>query len=199
MKYSTKLPSTYLITPEPSDATPLINFIMDLERALKGGIRLVQLRAKTVTAVQYAWLAERALACCRRYDARLLVNAPIEVALTLQADGVHLTSTRLMACSSRPLPPELLLSAACHDEHQIRHADSIGVDLVTVSPVLPTATHTTATPLGWSRFHELAALTSTPIYALGGMSIDTLDDARNAGAYGIAAIRAFWGSAVEKS
>jgi thiamine-phosphate pyrophosphorylase len=188
----TKLPPTYLVTPEPPAGEPLANFIVHLEHALEAGIRLVQLRAKTLTATQYAWLAEQALACCRRHEARLLLNAPADVARALQADGVHLTSTRLMACTSRPLPSGQLVSAACHDAHQVLHANRIGADLLTVSPVLPTATHTTAEPLGWPRFRELVALTSIPVYALGGMTADNLAEARDAGAYGIAAIRSLW-------
>ncbi|WDD90792.1 thiamine phosphate synthase [Burkholderia sp. FERM BP-3421] len=199
MTRSNALPSTYLITPEPSESRPLTDFIADLERTLTTGVRLLQLRAKTVTAAQYAWLADEALACCRRHGARVLLNAPPDVARAHRADGMHLTSTRLMACTSRPLPPGRLVSAACHDEHQIRHAERIGVDLLTLSPVLPTATHPTAIPLGWARFRELAALTSIPVYALGGMSAETLADARDAGAHGIAAIRALWQGVVEKS
>lgn len=199
MTHATRLPRTYLVTPEPSHGEPLTDFIEHLEHALKAGVRLVQLRAKTVTASQYAWLAEQALICCRRHDAMLLLNAPIDVAKASQADGIHLTSTRLTACTSRPLPPGRLVSAACHDAHQVQHANQIGADLLTLSPVLPTATHTTAEPLGWSRFRELVALTSLPVYALGGMSMDTLAEARDAGAHGIAAIRALWGSTVERS
>lgn len=192
MIHLNKLPPTYLVTPEPPAGEPLADFIVHLERALEVGIRLVQLRAKTLTAPQYAWLAEQALVCCRRHDARLLLNAPAEVAQALQADGVHFTSTRLMACTSRPLPSGLLVSAACHDARQVLHANRIGADLLTISPVLPTATHTTAEPLGWPRFRELVALTSIPVYALGGMTADTLAEARDAGAYGIAAIRSLW-------
>ncbi|QCP48660.1 thiamine phosphate synthase [Trinickia violacea] len=192
MTHSTKLPPTYLVTPEPPAGEPIADFIAQLERALEAGIRLVQLRAKTLTAPQYVTLAEQALACCRRYDARLLLNAPADVAHALQADGVHLTSTRLMACTNRPLPSKLLVSAACHDARQVLHANRIGADLLTISPVLPTATHTTAEPLGWPRFKELVALTPLPVYALGGMTADTLNEAREAGAYGIAAIRSLW-------
>ncbi|MGN6231363.1 MAG: thiamine phosphate synthase [Trinickia sp.] len=186
------LPQTYLVTPEPPADRPFAEFVGRLERALESGIRLVQLRAKTLTALQYAQLAEQALACCRRHEARLLLNAPADMARSLQADGVHLTSTRLMACGSRPLPAEFLMSAACHDEAQVLHANRIGADFVTISPVLPTATHTTAEPLGWLRFRELAALGNAPVYALGGMSLATLEQAREAGAHGIAAIRALW-------
>jgi thiamine-phosphate diphosphorylase len=199
MNPMTQLPPAYLITPEPPAGKPLADFVTQLERALAAGVRLVQLRAKTLTASQYAELAEQALACCRRHDARLLLNAPADVAQALQADGVHLTSTRLMACESRPLPSGLLLSAACHDAHQVLHANRIGADLLTISPVMPTATHTTAVPLGWPRFRELVALTTIPVYALGGMTADSLAEAREAGAHGIAAIRSLWGGVVESA
>jgi len=190
-----ELPQTYLVTPEPLPDQPLADFIAHLERALEAGVRLVQLRAKTLTAPQYARLAEQALACCRHHDARLLLNAPARVALAMQADGVHLTSTRLMACEARPLPAELLVSVACHDARQVLQANRIGADLMTISPVLPTATHTTAVPLGWPRFSELAASTTIPVYALGGMTAETLAQAHKAGAYGIAAIRSLWDGA----
>ncbi|CAN7217100.1 thiamine phosphate synthase [Trinickia sp. LjRoot230] len=199
MPQSTMFPSTYLITPEPATGAPLAAFITSLDRALQAGVRLVQLRAKTLAAAQYAKLAAEALAVCQCYEARLLLNAPADVALTLGADGVHLTSTRLMACASRPLPSALLVSAACHDARQVLHANAIGADLLTISPVLPTTTHTTAAPLGWRRFRELVALTSIPVYALGGMTADTLYDARSAGAHGIAAIRSLWAGVVNEA
>lgn len=197
MTHSIKLPLTYLVTPEPAVDKPSADFIAHLERTLQSGVRLVQLRAKTLAAPQYAKLAEEVLVCCRRYDARLLLNAPADVALALGADGVHLTSTRLMESSSRPLPGTLLVCAACHDARQVLHANRIGADLLTISPVLPTATHTTAEPLGWSRFRELVALTSIPVYALGGMTADRLTEARAAGAHGIAAIRSLWAGVVD--
>ena len=189
-----ELPLKYLVTPEPSADQPLSKFIAHLERTLEAGIRLVQLRAKTLTAQQYTQLAKEALACCRRYNARLLLNASIDLVQTLEADGVHLTSTKQMACDTRPLSSEFIISAACHDRHQVLHANQIGVDLLTISPVLPTATHTIAKPLGWARFRELAALTAIPVYALGGTTPNMLDEAHEAGAYGIAAIRSLWAS-----
>lgn len=191
------LPHTYLVTPEPQAGESFSAFIARLERALDAGVRLVQLRAKTLGAQDYVRLAKPALACCRRHDARLLLNAPVDVVHSIQADGIHLTSTRLMASSSRPLPADLLVSAACHDAHQVLHANRIGADLLTISPVLPTATHTTAEPLGWPRLRELVALTDIPVYALGGMTLETLPQAHDAGAHGIAAIRALWGQAGE--
>lgn len=194
------LPPYYLVTPEPRSnaraSAPLAAYIAALEAVLASGITLVQLRAKTVSEAAYRQLAAEALLCCRRHGARLLLNAAPELALSLHADGVHLSSTRLMACTQRPLPAHFLVSAACHDASQVRHATQLGLDLLTVSPVLPTQTHADAIPLGWSRFSELVALTSIPVYALGGMRIASLAEAQQAGAHGIAAIRAFWGEDV---
>ncbi len=187
-----ELPLKYLVTPEPSADQPLSNFIAHLESTLEAGIQLVQLRAKTLTASQYSYLAKEVLACCRHYHARLLLNAPVDIVQILKADGIHLTSTNLMACTARPLSSEFLISAACHDRHQVLHANQIGVDLLTISPVLPTATHTIAKPLGWVRFRELAALTTIPVYALGGMTPNMLAKVCEAGAHGIAAVRSLW-------
>jgi len=189
-------PSLYLVTPEPPEGLAFDHFVAQLERALQAGVRLVQLRAKTLDERQYAQLAVAALAACRRHGARLLLNASPELTQALNADGVHLTSTRLMACTQRPLQDGMLVSAACHDAHQVLHAKRIGVDLLTISPVLPTQTHPDAIPLGWPRFAELAALAQLPVYALGGMTEQQLPLARAAGATGIAAIRALWGRAL---
>lgn len=189
------LPPACLITPEPPAGVSFDGYLAQLERCLEGGVRLVQFRAKTLDPAGYAELAAQVRACCLRYQARLLLNAPAAALDALDADGVHLTSTRLMACTQRPLPAGKLLSVACHDARQVRHANHIGADSLTLSPVLPTATHPDATPLGWARFQALASLSRIPVYAMGGMSMAHLEQARAAGAHGIAAIRALWNPA----
>ena len=108
------------------------------------------------------------------------------------ADGWHLTSEQLMRCSTRVLSDSKLLSAACHTEQQLEHAERIGVDFVTLSPVLPTASHPGAPILGWKRFGELLTRTRVPVYALGGMTPAHCVKARALGAQGIAAITALW-------
>lgn len=199
MAFSENLPRLYLVTPEPRAGLPRDAFVEALELTLASGTRLVQLRAKTLPEEDYVLLAQQALACCRRHGALLVLNASVEVVTAVQADGVHLTSSRLMQCAERPLPVEKLLSAACHSADQVRHANAIGVDLMTISPVQPTATHATAQPLGWARFGELASLSSAPVYALGGMTPECLEQARACGSHGIAGIRSLWVGEVEGS
>lgn len=107
-------------------------------------------------------------------------------------DGFHLTSAQLMNCSKRLLSDAKLLSAACHDEAQLRQAERVGVDFVTLSPVLPTASHPGAPTIGWQRFGECVAATRVPVYALGGMTREHCAKARALGAQGIASITALW-------
>lgn len=193
-----QLPLHYLVTPEPFPDQSFSSFIEHLACTLETGIRLVQLRAKTLSSTQYLLLAKEALHCCRKYNARLLLNAPIEIVQALQADGVHLTSKNLMAYSTRPISSEFIVSAACHDANQILRANQIDADLLTLSPVLPTATHTVAKPIGWARCRELTALTTIPVYALGGVTPNMLSQVREAGAYGMAAIRSLWVSEMNR-
>ncbi len=183
-----QLPSRYLITPEPVDGD---SFLQALRRALGGGISLVQLRARTLGDADYAALARRVIALCRAEGARVLLNRDAGLAMELGADGVHLDSRRLMDASFREVPADRLLAASCHNRREVEQANRLGVDFMVISPVLPTPSHPGATPLGWEGFRTLSGLAAAPAYALGGMTPGHLDQARESGAQGIAAIRAF--------
>ncbi|MFJ2995557.1 thiamine phosphate synthase [Pandoraea sp. NPDC087047] len=198
------LPRQLLVTPDVASRAQIATFASQLAQALARGTRLVQLRNRSLDADGYRALAESALALTHAAGAQLILNPPHDVAdrwldaaggmhagTVPQADGWHLTSARLMACETRPAGWRLV-SAACHDAVQLAQATRLGLDFVTLSPVLATATHPDATPLGWPAFTALAAQTALPVFALGGMRAETLTSARNAGAYGVAAIRAFW-------
>jgi thiamine-phosphate pyrophosphorylase len=198
------LPRQLLVTPDVASRAQIATFASQLAQALARGIRLVQLRNRSLDADGYRALAESALALTHAAGAQLLLNPPHDVAeLWLEAsndgyagtvpkaDGWHLTSARLMASHERPSGWQRV-SAACHDAAQLAHAAHLGLDFVTLSPVLATATHPDARPLGWPAFTALAARSPLPVFALGGMRADMLGNARNAGAHGIAAIRAFW-------
>jgi thiamine-phosphate diphosphorylase len=190
------LPYLYLVTPEPAPGGRPADFIRSLEASLRGGLRLVQFRAKSIAPASYRQLAVEVLACCRQYEAMLLLNADPRLLDEVDADGVHLDGARLAACQRDPQPLAYatgkLVSAACHSLEQLRQAEAIGADFVTLSPVLATASHPGASTLAWNGFGELAAQTNLPVYALGGMHEGLLATARAHGAYGIAGIGAFW-------
>jgi 8-oxo-dGTP diphosphatase len=165
-------------------------FMRRLETALKRGLRLVQLRERTLDPSELAALTKHTIALSHEYGAKVLVNADPTVASDVCADGVHLTSARLLEISTRP--DFTLVGASCHDERELDRAVRIGVDFVVVGPVQDTPSHPGSPTLGWERFRELVFGYPLPVYAIGGVGTGDLEKAWEAGAHGVAAIRAAW-------
>lgn len=184
------LPLEYLITAEEDDEAV---FEARLERALiEDGVKLVQLRAKRLDESAYIARAERALARCQAHGARLMLNGDPSLLDHVAADGIHLTSERLMGLQRRPLREGLWLSASTHSAEQLERAHLVGCDFATLSPVKPTPSHPEADTLGWHNFQKLVEPAGMPVFALGGMSRFDANQARGVGAQGIASIRDFW-------
>ncbi len=183
-----QLPARYLITPPFLDEQQLLARLAQLAAEYP----LIQLRVPHYTAAAFAELARRAMALCARRGARLLLNCEPELAQELGAAGVHLTSRRLMALQERPLPAGQWVAASCHDEVQLARAGELGLDFAVLSPLAATASHPGRESLGWKRFGLLTEAAVLPVYALGGLSGADLPRAWEAGAQGVAAIRAFW-------
>lgn len=184
------LPTEYLITgKEPDDE----RFASLLERALReDSIRLVQLRAKSLDDAAYVARAERALKLCREYGAKLLLNGEPTLLDQVDADGIHLTSARLMQLDRRPIAENKWLSASTHDQKQLSQAAVLGCDFVTLSPLRTTPSHPEVAPMGWHDFQQLVERAGMPVFALGGMTRFDANHARAVGAQGIASIRDFW-------
>ncbi len=185
-----QLPGEYLITPEPDDDRAA--FLAHLQRRLDDGIRLVQLRARSLDEQAYAELAEAVVALCHRAGARVMLNTDAETAHRLGADGVQLSSQRLRTFSAQARPAGLWLGASCHDADELARAHAVGADFALLSPVKPTATHPDAPALGWQAFREQVERCAMPVYALGGMTAADREQAIAHGGQGVAAIRALW-------
>lgn len=188
---ATGLPAEYLITPEPNQLE-FHSFLYRLESCLDRGIRLVQFRAKQLSEKQFCHLAEQVLQLCTRYAAQLVLNATPEIALSVGAQGIHLTSERLSNCTERPLPYPLFVAASCHGIEDIEQANRIKTDFIVLSPVKPTLSHAKSPALGWFQFFQLTERAYCPVFALGNMTSSDLPKAWAHGAQGISAIRGIW-------
>jgi thiamine-phosphate diphosphorylase len=181
----------YLITGKPEE--DLEKFLELLKVSLVSGVKLVQIRAKSLSVEDYTVLATEAVKLCHQYSAKAILNNHIDLLDITGADGIHLSSQALMQISKRPCSSNILFSAACHDKEQIMHAKMVGADLILLSPVFSTPSSPQGKPLGWEKFSDLAKSIDIPVYALGGMTPGHLFLAKNHGAVGIAAIRSMWG------
>lgn len=194
-----RLPPYYAILDDAQEDVLRLN----LQKILDRGIPLIQARLKRLPADKVRTFLDYAYPLCKEQRALLLLNSAIKITSKSHlfdafestdsaffSDGMHLTSQHLMALNSRPANIKWL-SASCHNIEELQHASNLGVDFVSLAPVLATQSHPGVTPLGWEQFKHLVASTNLPTYALGGMKEICLDAAREAGGQGIAAISAF--------
>lgn len=165
-------------------------FFVRLEGALEGGLRLLQVREKSLNERQLERFAAEVVARCAPFAVRVLLNGEPEMAQRVGAAGVHLPAARLMALNVRP--PGLLCAASCHNAAELQRAAGLELDFALLSPVLPTLSHPHTPALGWAAFMQLATGCAIPVYALGGLRPQDLDVAWQHGAHGIAMQRAVW-------
>ncbi|HVC38257.1 MAG TPA: Nudix family hydrolase [Gammaproteobacteria bacterium] len=185
-----QFPPLMLVTPSP--AAHREQFLQTLEHVLKHGVDFVQLRAPELSLPDYASLASPAIAICHRQGVRIVLNTEPKVARDLGADGVHLSNARLSRLTERPMPEDFLVGASCHDETGIRLASAHGLDYLILGPVQATPSHPHGAILGWDGFKRLALNSTLPVYAIGGMLPEYLEQVRDLGGHGIAAMRGLW-------
>jgi 8-oxo-dGTP diphosphatase len=165
-------------------------FLQRLSAALAGGLRMVMVREKEMSATHLRSFATEVAKRCHAAGAKVVVNGPLDVARACGADGLHLPARDLLAAAQRPNIP--LCGASCHDETELAHAARLGLDYVVLGPVLPTPSHPQHRPMGWSQFAELIKDFPLPVYAIGGMNEQQLESAWQSGAHGMAMLRAAW-------
>lgn len=183
-------PERYLVTPSPYDMSDDI-WLAGLDAALATGIRRVQLRAPDVGQGRWRTLVAEAVVRCRARRAEILINGDETLAMT-HGVGLHLPAAHLHKRRKRGFPTDLPLAASCHDDDDLKRAEKVGCDFVVLGAVHETASHPGQSGMGWARFARFRECTSLPIYAIGGLDMGAMPDARLHGAQGIAAIRAFW-------
>lgn len=182
------LPTAYAITNLAETAES--DFFQQLKRALEQGLRLIQVREKQLDKGALRAFAKQVMDVSQPYGAKVLLNSHVELAKEFGADGVHLTAEQLMQSKDRP--DFSWVGASCHDHEELARASLLGLDYVTLSPVLPTQSHPEAAGMGWYQFQKLIEDYPLPVFALGGMRQTHLEQAWQHGAHGIAMQREVW-------
>ena len=160
--------------------------------ALRGGAGAVQLREKDLPPRDLYPLAMELRALTRQYGARLLINDRIDVALAVEADGIHLTTSSLpTAVARRLVGPTRLIGASTHNLTEARAAADGGADFLVFGPVFFTPSKAPyGEPVGLEALRAVRAAVPLPILAIGGIKQANLEQTMQAGADGIAVISA---------
>ncbi len=158
--------------------------------ALDGGVRAVQLREKDLEGRELYALAEQLRALTLRYQAHLLVNDRLDVALAVEADGVHLGQHSFLAEDARRLlGAGKLIGVSTHSQHEITAAQ--GADFIVFGPVYYTPSKADyGEPQGLDRLRAAVAHSPVPVFAIGGIKTERVPEILETGAHGIAMISA---------
>ncbi|HKX27109.1 MAG TPA: thiamine phosphate synthase [Blastocatellia bacterium] len=166
-----------------------------VEMMLAGGAGLIQLRDKEAGAREILDAARACLKLTRAAGAKLIINDRVDVAMTAEADGVHLGQTDLSVEEAREiLGEEKIIGVSTHSIEQLHAAFETSADYVAVGPIYPTKTKENPDPVvGLDLIREARRLSDDrPIVAIGGITLERVPEVMAAGADAVAVISALY-------
>lgn len=183
------LPRLYLIT-DRSIIPAGRNFLEVLEQLMAAGIRMIQLREKDLSANELYQVAKELRTLTRRYDCLLLINDRVDIALAVDADGVHLRHSSMPPAIARKLLGDTkLIGVSAHSEAEILNAANQGANFTTFGPIFFTPSKASfGFPKGLQELRTACRTSPVPVYALGGITVTNTPATLVTGVYGIATI-----------
>ena len=179
----------YLITDRKMFSAPCVMYIA-LETILEVGVKAIQLREKDLAVKELFDMAVWMRELTSEYNALLFINDRIDVALSVQADGVHLGQNSLRISAARKIAGrKLLIGVSTHSVEEALEAERDGADFITLGPVYETLSKLQyGPPIGIDTLRNVKSRVSLPVYAIGGIKLERVVDVKEAGADGIALI-----------
>ncbi|MCF8106887.1 MAG: thiamine phosphate synthase [Desulfohalobiaceae bacterium] len=160
-----------------------------LDGLLQGGARIVQLREKHWDKKDLYEMAVEFRRRTRAYDALLIVNDHLDVALAAGADGVHLGQEDLPLEAARRIAPGMILGASSHSLDEALTAERQGADYVNIGPIFPTETKQGVSRfLGPSAIREIGPRLKIPFTTMGGINRENIHQVLEAGAGRVAMV-----------
>jgi len=183
--------NVYLITDRKQ--FPEDRLLDSLEAALKGGVSDLQLREKDLSLKDLHSLAVVLRQMTARYGARLYINDRVDIALMVEADGVHLPEDGMPPNEVKACYPHLLVGVSTHTLDKAKQAEQDGADFITFSPIFATPSKQEyGPPQGLEKLRTVCEEVKLPVLALGGISKDRVSTVLKQGAHGVALISGIW-------
>lgn len=161
--------SLYLVT-DRGDGR-LEDLLEKTEKAILGGVTMVQLREKNLNSQMFYETAIQMKNLCRQYGVPLLINDRADIALAVGANGVHVGQGDIPVKALREILPEhMLIGVTANTEEAVKAAEVDGADYVGVGAIYPTKTKENPIVIGTDGLRHLRKITRLPIVAIGGIT-----------------------------
>jgi thiamine-phosphate pyrophosphorylase len=182
--------SLYLVTDRDLSLGRALEEVVS--EAVVGGVTVVQLREKDASTGEFIALARRLMNLLTPLGIPLIINDRVDVALAVDADGVHIGQSDMpYADARRLLGPDKIIGLSVENFEDLERANALDVDYIGISPVYGTPTKTdTAEPFGLEGLRKAVNMSVHPTVAIGGMNANTIADVMAAGADGVAVVSA---------
>lgn len=180
--------SLYLVTDNSDDEE---KFLKTIEEAINGGVTVVQIREKTADTLDFYNLALKVKEITTKYNVPLIINDRVDVALAVDADGVHVGQSDMPCDVARKLIGEnkiLGVSAATIDE--AKKAEKDGADYIGTGAVFPTSTKDDAPSITKKDLKNIVDSINIPVVAIGGINIENANELKNTGISGLSVVSA---------
>lgn len=184
--------SLYLVTDKSDDVE---KFLKTIEEGIKGGVSVVQIREKTADTLDFYNLALKVKEITTKYNVPLIINDRVDVALAIDAEGVHVGQSDMPCDVTRRLvgPNKIVgVSAATIDE--AKKAEKDGADYIGSGAVFPTATKDDAPKITKKDLKEIVNSINIPVVAIGGITLENAHELSDTGIAGLSVVSAIMSS-----
>ena len=184
--------SLYLVTDNSDDVEKFLNTI---EEGIKGGVTVVQIREKTADTLEFYNLALKVKKITTKYDVPLIINDRVDVALAIDADGVHVGQSD-MPCSvtRRLIGEDKILGVSAATIEEAKKAEKDGADYIGTGAVFPTATKDDAPKITKKDLKEIVDSINIPVVAIGGITLENASQLNDTGIAGLSVVSAIMSS-----
>ena len=182
-------PTLYFIT----DSTNYTEeeFLFRVEQTLKGGATLLQLREKEKSTREYIELAEKVHEIAKRYNVPLIIDDRVDVALAIDAEGVHVGASDMPVATARKLMGEdKIVGATAKTVPWAKEAYEQGADYLGVGAIYPTTTKVVTVLTSTETLDAITKAVPIPVNAIGGLNKDNIDILKGISISGICAVSA---------
>jgi len=185
--------SIYLVTDRDLMSAPTIEAAV--ESALRGGCTVVQLREKSASSREFFETARRVKAVTDSFDVPLIINDRLDIALAIEADGLHVGQSDIPAdVAKRLIPPDMILGVSASNLEEAAAAAAAGADYLGVGAMFPTGTKTDADLTSMDELRRIRDEVSIPIVVIGGINAQNAPLFREARVDGLAVVSAVIGA-----